>query len=219
MVATAAPLQHAPILMVCRVSEMYRAITLPTGLVGAQVSLAPSVGGSVVREGELPASLRQLVLLLLASFSLIVLILAGPVPAIFASGIDIPAAEQQWLELINADRAAYGLPPLAPDPRLMEIARWRSEDMVARNYFSHDIGGYTVFEILRQRQISYQVAGENLAVNTFDDSLTVAMAESGLMSSPRHRANILRPDFTAIGVGIATGPNRLTVFTQLFLKS
>ncbi len=198
---------------------MYRAITVLTGLAGAQVSFAPSVEVLVAREREFPSSRRQLVLLLLAALSLAALILAGPVPAIFASGIDIPAAEQQWLELINADRAAYGLAPLAPDPRLMEIARWRSEDMVARNYFSHDIGGYTVFEVLRQHQISYQVAGENLAVNTFDDSLTVAMAESGLMSSPRHRANILRPDFTAIGVGIATGPNRMTVFTQLFLKS
>ncbi len=156
---------------------------------------------------------------MLAVLFLATLAITGSVSPIFASGIDISAAEQQWLDLINADRAAYGLPPLTPDPRLMEIARWRSEDMVARNYFSHDIGGYTVFEILRQRQISYQVAGENLAVNTFDDSLTVAMAESGLMSSPRHRANILRPDFTAVGVGIATGPNRLTVFTQLFLKS
>ena len=50
------------------------------------------------------------------------------------------------------------LQPLSPDPRLMEVARWRSEDMVARNFFSHDLGGFNVGRLLRERQIPFNLA-------------------------------------------------------------
>lgn len=134
------------------------------------------------------------------------------------AAVDVTAAEAQFLELLNADRAAHELPPLQVDARLMEVARWRSEDMLARNYFSHDLGGFTIGRVLRQRQISFVLAGENLTINTYDDAQTVAMAEADLMDSAPHRANILRPEFNLVGVGIATGPDRRTVYTQVFVQ-
>lgn len=135
-----------------------------------------------------------------------------------AADLDVVAAEAQFLDLLNADRIAYGLQPLQPDPRLMEIARWRSQDMVARNYFSHDIGGYNVFQVMRDRQISFKAAGENLAYNTFDEAQTVNVAQSSLMNSPTHRQNILRSSFTLVGVGIAVGPGQKTIYTQIFIR-
>jgi uncharacterized protein YkwD len=133
-----------------------------------------------------------------------------------APSLDVAAAEAQFVDLLNADRTANGLPPLQIDPRLMDVARWRSEDMVARNYFSHMFDDGVVSRVLKDRQITFRLAGENLAEATFDDSRTVPAVESSLMNSPGHRVNILRPEFNYVGVGIAVGPNGRVVFTQIF---
>ena len=91
--------------------------------------------------------------------------------------------------------------------------------MVARNYFSHDIGGFTSARVLRSRAIRFTLAGENITVNTFEPGQTVATAQADLMSSPTHRANILRPEFNLVGVGIAVAANRKTVYTQVFIQT
>ena len=141
--------------------------------------------------------------------------IVAPAPPAF---LDVAAAEGQFLDLLNADRVANGLPALVADQRLMDLARWRSEDMVARNYFSHDIGGLTIFQVLRDRQIRFRVAGENLADNDFDEARTVPIAEAMLMASPGHRANILRPEFDLVGVGIAVAADGRIVYTQVFIQ-
>src|SRR5689334_14477254 len=69
-------------------------------------------------------------------------------PSAPAAALDVAAAEAQFLDLLNADRTGNGLALLQADQRLMDLARWRSEDMVARNFFSHDIGGLTIFQLL-----------------------------------------------------------------------
>lgn len=142
----------------------------------------------------------------------------APPPSTSGATLDVAAAESAFLDLLNADRTANGLAPLQADPRLMDLARWRSEDMVARNFFSHDIGGLTIFQLLRDRQIPFRVAGENLAYNTFDEARTVAVAQDGLMSSPGHRANILRAQFNLVGVGVAAAPDGKVVYTQVFIQ-
>lgn len=128
----------------------------------------------------------------------------------------VTAVEQQFFELTNADRLRHGLPPLEYDPSLSEVARWRSADMVAREYFSHDIGGYMVFQVLRDLDIGYRMAGENLAYNHLDGEQTAAAALRALMASPSHRDNILQPSFTHAGVGVARAPTGRYIYTQLF---
>ena len=155
---------------------------------------------------------RRLIALLLALSSLF-----AQRPA--HAALDVSAAEQLFLDLLNADRTAAGLPALTPDPRLSEVARWRSEDMVARNYIGHDIGGYTVGRLLHDRRIPFNLAGENIVSNTFDESSTVARAQEELMKSPSHRENVLRPEYNLVGVGIASGPNGRTVYTQIFIQA
>lgn len=144
---------------------------------------------------------------------------ALPVPAASAATLDAISGEAQFLQLLNADRVANGLPQLQLDTRLSELARWRSEDMMARGYFSHDFDGRMVFHEMKDRQISYTSAGENLAYNTYDETRTVGVAQTSLMDSPTHRANILNADFALVGVGIAVGSNQKTIYTQLFLQS
>ena len=117
--------------------------------------------------------------------------------------------------LTNDARAENNLPPLAGNPLLDEAARRKAEDMATLGYFAHTSpSGVTPWSWLSQVGYRYAAAGENLAVNFFD-SEDVAEA---WMNSPSHRANIVRSDFTEIGIGVAKGTyqGRSTVFVAQF---
>lgn len=97
------------------------------------------------------------------------------------------------LSLINASRADAHLRPLADDPALADRAQARAEMMCRSGQFSHD-GASAAF-----RGLSFRTWGENLAKGYRSPEATHA----GLMSSPGHRANILKPQFNAVGIGHA----------------
>jgi len=122
------------------------------------------------------------------------------------------AAEEQMLALLNADRAHAGLAPLQLDPALRDVARAHSEEMFELGYFSHvsPVHGDPA-QRLAAAGIQYLVAGENLAY-----APSVAAAHEGLMASPPHRANILNPSFTRVGIGVIRSPNRGIMVTQDF---
>lgn len=123
-----------------------------------------------------------------------------------------PDLEQQMLDLVNQERQAAGLNPLAPDPELTEVARRHSADMFARGYFAHDTPeGLTPFDRMRQANVRYLIAGENLAL-----APTIPVAHTGLMNSPGHRANILRPQFGRVGIGVMDGGMRGLMVSQEF---
>lgn len=106
------------------------------------------------------------------------------------------------IELANEDRSDENLGTLIEDPLLAEAARRKAEDMAARGYFAHvDPDGRQPWYWLNQVGYRYSYAGENLAVN-FTDSKAV---ERAWMNSPTHRANILKPEYTRIGIGTAEG--------------
>jgi uncharacterized protein YkwD len=109
--------------------------------------------------------------------------------------------EKQMLSMVNAERIKEGLNPLKADPELAEVARRHSRDMFARGYFSHVAPeGKGPFERMRESGVKFTHAGENLAL-----AQTLDLAHSGLMHSPGHRANILRPQFGRLGIGIVDG--------------
>lgn len=123
-----------------------------------------------------------------------------------------PDLERQMLDLVNEERIANGLQPLAPDPELTEVARRHSTDMFARGYFAHDTPeGLTPFDRMHESDVRFIVAGENLAL-----APTVSVAHTGLMNSPGHRANILRPQFGRLGIGIMDGGMRGLMVSQEF---
>jgi uncharacterized protein YkwD len=123
-----------------------------------------------------------------------------------------PDLEAQMLELLNRERAAQGLDPLRADPELVEVARAHSRDMFGRGYFSHIApDGKDPFDRMRQAEVRYITAGENLAL-----APTLSLAHQGLMNSPGHRANILRPAFGRVGIGIVDGGMRGQMVTQNF---
>lgn len=123
-----------------------------------------------------------------------------------------PSLERQMLELVNRERAAEGLSPLKIDPALTEVARRHSSDMFARGYFSHYTPeGKSPFDRMRESDLRFLIAGENLAL-----APSVAIAHAGLMNSPGHRANILRPQFGRVGIGIMDGGVHGLIVTQKF---
>ena len=123
-----------------------------------------------------------------------------------------PDLEARMLLMINEERAAQGLAPLRADPELAAVARAHSRDMFARGYFSHVApDGKDPFDRIRQAKVNYLTAGENIAL-----APTLAMAHQGLMKSPGHRANILRPAFGRVGIGIVDGGRRGEMVTQNF---
>ena len=123
-----------------------------------------------------------------------------------------PELEAQMLELVNAERRSAGLKPLKPDPQMTQVARAHSRDMFARGYFSHvSPEGDDLADRMREARVGYLAAGENLAL-----APTLFSAHSGLMQSPGHRANILRPQFGRLGIGILDGGVHGLMVTQAF---
>ncbi|MEU9965872.1 CAP domain-containing protein [Streptomyces malaysiensis] len=117
------------------------------------------------------------------------------------------------IALTNAERAAARLAPLAPDPRLAAAAQAHSDDMVARDFYSHTgPEGHQPWDRARAAGATHRGIGENIACGQRSPAEVVR----GWMDSPGHRANILKPDFTHIGVGHATGSRAGTYWTQVF---
>lgn len=123
------------------------------------------------------------------------------------------AAEKTAFKLLNADRARAGLLPLAWDESLANVARSHSMDMMAHDFFGH-ISPTTgsAQDRVRKAGIDAQLLLENVA-----RAFTAGESERGLMSSPGHRANILNPDVTRVGIGVALEKDsHELLLTQLF---
>jgi uncharacterized protein YkwD len=120
--------------------------------------------------------------------------------------------EARMLDMVNGERAKQGLRPLEPDPELGEVARAHSADMLERGYFSHVTpDGKDPFDRMRQANLRYLTAGENIAL-----APSLSGAHQGLMNSPGHRANVLRPQFGRLGVGVLDGGRQGLMITQDF---
>jgi uncharacterized protein YkwD len=133
-----------------------------------------------------------------------------------ARALDVGTAEQQLFALVNQDRTSNGLPALLPQATLSNIGRaapysgcsfpvsGRSADMIARQYFSHTIlscGSQNVFSMMQSYSVAYLAAGENIGWNNYSDAGSVTQINQSFMNSPAHRANILNPSFTHLGIG------------------
>ncbi len=120
--------------------------------------------------------------------------------------------EQQMLAMVNKERTSRGLPPLDLEGNLTNLAIDHAKDMFKRGYFSHYTPeGFSPFDRMGIANISFQAAGENLALAPNTD-----LAMQGLMKSPGHRANILSPDFGRVGIGVVDGGIYGEMFVQEF---
>jgi len=121
--------------------------------------------------------------------------------------------EEQVVRLCNAERAKYGLAPLTLNWQVSRVARYKSDEMRDKNYFSHTSPAYgSPFDMLKSFNVPYSTAGENIAKG----QKTAQAVVTAWMNSEGHRKNILSSSFTEIGVGYSAGST--TYWTQLFIK-
>ncbi|MBR5044091.1 MAG: secretion protein, partial [Clostridia bacterium] len=123
----------------------------------------------------------------------------------------VSANEREVDDLVNAIRTERGLGKLTENGELSRVARFKSRDMQEKRYFSHTSPTYgSPFEMMRAFGLTYRTAGENIAMGYPTPEAVV----DGWMNSEGHRANILNPSFTVIGVGYVPEGN---YWTQMFI--
>ncbi|WP_329069448.1 CAP domain-containing protein [Amycolatopsis sp. NBC_01480] len=104
----------------------------------------------------------------------------------------------QIVSLVNNERADAGCDPVAEEPHLDTAAQKHSDDMSARDYFSHDTPEGVHFDE-RIRDAGYSKPGaENIAKGATSATQVMEM----WMNSSGHRANILNCSLTKLGVGV-----------------
>ncbi len=143
--------------------------------------------------------------------------LPAPAPArpAFPSAPTGEAGEiQRLLALVNQARQSSGLQPLQLDPRLSRSANAHAADMAARRFYAH-VNPEGEGPAERQNRIAplqWRAIGENVDK---DDPNADSVFRSW-MASPNHRVNILRPNFTHIGLGVhMPSKHWVQVFAQL----
>lgn len=133
--------------------------------------------------------------------------------------------------LTNKERIAAGLRPLQKllitadlpngemltTDQLHDIATLKARDMRDNNYFSHTSPTYgSPGQMLNDFGVDWSAYGENIAAG----QLTPEAVMNSWLNSPGHRANILNPNFTHLGVGYVPGDEQSefrTYWTQLFV--
>ena len=112
--------------------------------------------------------------------------------------------------LINRERAAAGRGALAQHAKLETSATGHSTDMVASRYLAHERDGRpTLLERVTAAGYFRGVVGALYSENVGAAPQGAASAEtlvSAWLGSPSHRANILYPGVSEIGIGIAFAP-------------
>lgn len=117
----------------------------------------------------------------------------------------------QVVKLVNEERAKAGLNPLTVHSLAETAARVRADEL--KTSFSHTRPNGQSFETaLKAAGISYMAAGENIAYG----QRTPEEVMKSWMNSQGHRANILNPQFTSIGVGHVNSGG-VDYWTQLFV--
>lgn len=120
------------------------------------------------------------------------------------------------VNLTNRARVFYGLTPLSLDPALTDAAYTKAQDMLNQGYFDHTSPtGVKPWDYILNSDYDFELAGENLAMD-FETSKEIHYA---WIQSPKHRTNILNPNFKDIGIATVKGSfeNRQTyMVVQMF---
>ena len=128
--------------------------------------------------------------------------------------VSLTAQEQTALKLLNEDRVKNGMSALTADPALCGLARLKSCDMNANNYFAHQsptLGSAS--DMLRANGYAFTSVGENIAHHA-----NVEKAQAAFMSSDGHRRNAMGSQWKKIGIGICYDKDGFIYLTQLFVR-
>ncbi|WP_313890795.1 CAP domain-containing protein [Psychrobacillus sp.] len=125
--------------------------------------------------------------------------------------VQVSSVIQEVVNLTNKERAKAGLKALQMDTKLTQSAQAKSQDMKNKNYFSHTSPTYgSPFDQMKSFGVTYKSAAENIAMGQRSATEVV----NAWMKSPGHKANIMNPSYTHIGVGLS---NSGYYWTQQFI--
>ncbi len=135
--------------------------------------------------------------------------------------------ELYTLQLVNLDRLTNSLEPVQWDDTAARTGRAHAQEMAQAGYFSHwgldgQLPGYRYTQAGGADHVAENLAkmwfeGGSAAQYPAPDFLRIISQEDGLMKSPGHRANILTPSHTHLGVGLATDGHGGTYLDQEFV--
>ena len=129
---------------------------------------------------------------------------------------DRGSVREEMLARVNAARRKAGLKPLRFNSELDKAAQRHAEDMLARGYFDHESpSGTTVRERSRAAGYNWGAIGENIAFG----QTSVGEVIETWMGSPGHRKNILGPNFSELGIGLALGKGRDGKYQVLWVQN
>ncbi|WP_127472820.1 FG-GAP-like repeat-containing protein [Microbacterium sulfonylureivorans] len=139
------------------------------------------------------------------------LVVSGAVIAAPAAHAATGAASTVF-SLTNQQRAKAGLKPLISDAALDEAARAWAKHLADSCTFAHSSASW---RDSRTSRSGWAATGENIAAGQSTPERVVA----AWMASSGHRANILHPRYTGVGVGFAKGTCYSTYWVQIFAWS
>lgn len=137
---------------------------------------------------------------------------------------DIPAVEAAIIEMTNAYRGRQKLGAVTANPTLSEAARAYAAYLAKHGQFSHTADGRGAGDRVVSAGYAWCEVAENLAMHLdsrgFQSRALAEKAVEGWINSPGHRANLVAPHMTEIGVGVASAPGRDPKFisVQLFAR-
>ncbi|MDF1497302.1 MAG: CAP domain-containing protein [Patescibacteria group bacterium] len=131
-----------------------------------------------------------------------VLVVVTPIMLPSASLYSSAITASNVILLTNQTRANIGLSGLVQNSKLMAAAQAKAMDMLKNQYFAHNSpDGLSPWYFIKSQGYAYERAGENLAVHY----TSAEGVHEGWLASPAHRANIVKEEFTEIGVGVVNG--------------
>jgi hypothetical protein len=138
--------------------------------------------------------------------ALTAVLVATSMPLVSAAAVDPVSAELQFVDLINQERRQRGLTPLVTNGDLVAGARLQANAIrnAGRLYHNPDLGSVTS---------GWTKLGENVGYGSTVSGLHIAF-----MNSPGHRANVLDPAYTHVGVGVVVDGSRIWV-AEVFMHS
>jgi uncharacterized protein YkwD len=103
----------------------------------------------------------------------------------------------------NVERIGGGQQPLSLNTKLSSAAMAKLQHMFDNQYFEH-VGpdGTQPSDWVDGAEYAYKLTGENLALGDFSGDIDLVTA---WMNSPGHRENIMKPEFTEIGIAVGKG--------------
>jgi len=127
----------------------------------------------------------------------------------------VAATASTVLELTNLERSRAGVAPLRENERLAHAAQLQSEQMGAASRMDHvlrDARYPNPADRLAAADYEWQAYGENVAMGQRSAEEVV----TAWMKSPSHRANILDPRYTELGIGYAVDAGGRPYYAQVF---